>query len=311
MRYFIASFLLVISGLTGILLNILLYSFDGLMLFASIPFSIWAGIQLIKVFKRYIFDDHEIETPVFRDVLVIFIVCMITHLFLDTCTTYGTGLFEPFSNHRFALNNISVADIFFTIPACIILVLTCTLPNSFLNAKVNMIWMSIYFVCKFCNFNRMQGIFENAFKEQKIEVSKSMISPSILNNFLWYVVAETDTGFVSAQYSLFDNSSKITKFQFLPKSYNLLPLDAESKDLSTLHSFSQGFYNLCQDKDGNVQWNDLRFGIMGDKIEHPDDYVFKFKLKKQDEVWKGFESREMRRSISDIWPQYWSRVWGI
>ena len=138
-----------------------------------------------------------------------------------------------------------------------------------------------------------------------------MISPSILNNFLWYVVAESDSTFVSAQYSIFDKKDQADNFNVMPKSYQLLPSDAKSKDLNTLHAFSQGYYNLCLDKQGNVQWNDLRFGIMGVQVKDAGDYVFKFKLKNTNGSWVGHQSQEMNKTIAEIWPIYWKRVWGI
>ena len=39
---------------------------------------------------------------------------ILSHGFLDVCTAYGTQLFAPFSNHRFALNAISIVDILYT-----------------------------------------------------------------------------------------------------------------------------------------------------------------------------------------------------
>ncbi|MGB1142034.1 MAG: metal-dependent hydrolase, partial [Halioglobus sp.] len=39
-----------------------------------------------------------------------------THALLDSCTTYGTMLFWPFSDARIAWNTISVIDPLFTLP---------------------------------------------------------------------------------------------------------------------------------------------------------------------------------------------------
>lgn len=311
MRFFIASFLLVLASITGLILNLLLYSFDWLWLIISLPLSIWGGIELIKIFRNYVFEPNREFNPNFKDVWLVFFVTLVTHLFLDSCTTYGTGLFEPFSNQRIALNNISVADIFFTIPASIGILLTCIRPRSFFFARVTLSWMVLYFAFSFFNFSRVEKVFQQSLNTKNIPVKKMMISPSILNNFLWYVVAESDSTFVSAQYSIFDKKDQADNFNVMPKSYQLLPSDAKSKDLNTLHAFSQGYYNLCLDKQGNVQWNDLRFGIMGEQVKDPGDYVFKFKLKNTNGSWVGHQSQEMNKTIAEIWPIYWKRVWGI
>ena len=39
-----------------------------------------------------------------------------THGIIDSLTSYGTQLFWPFSNDRFATNTISIIDPLFTLP---------------------------------------------------------------------------------------------------------------------------------------------------------------------------------------------------
>ncbi|MCZ7684919.1 MAG: metal-dependent hydrolase [Sandaracinaceae bacterium] len=41
---------------------------------------------------------------------------LITHPLLDTCTSYGTQLLAPLSDHRFAIDAVSIVDIAYTIP---------------------------------------------------------------------------------------------------------------------------------------------------------------------------------------------------
>ncbi|NND82631.1 MAG: metal-dependent hydrolase [Gammaproteobacteria bacterium] len=48
----------------------------------------------------------------------------VTHAVLDACTTYGTQLFWPFSDARFAWNNVSVVDPLFTLPLVLLLILS-------------------------------------------------------------------------------------------------------------------------------------------------------------------------------------------
>ena len=43
-------------------------------------------------------------------------ITWLTHVAIDCFTSYGTQIFEPFHNHRFALNNMSIIDISFTLP---------------------------------------------------------------------------------------------------------------------------------------------------------------------------------------------------
>ena len=48
---------------------------------------------------------------------------LITHPALDVCTAFGTQLLAPVTNHRFALDAVSIVDLFYSVP----LVLVCLL----------------------------------------------------------------------------------------------------------------------------------------------------------------------------------------
>lgn len=52
----------------------------------------------------------------FKAVLVFCTLGYATHALLDACTTYGTQLLWPFSNARFAWNNVSIIDPLLTLP---------------------------------------------------------------------------------------------------------------------------------------------------------------------------------------------------
>ncbi len=39
-----------------------------------------------------------------------------THVLIDVFTTYGTQIYEPFSDRRVSLNNMAIVDLFFTLP---------------------------------------------------------------------------------------------------------------------------------------------------------------------------------------------------
>lgn len=310
MRFFVASFLLVLAAVTALVMNVLLLSFDWLWLLLSIPFCIWGGVKLIKIFRNYVLQPNIFVKPDFRIVWLVFFVSMSTHLFLDTCTVYGTGLLEPFSNHRFALSNISVVDIFFTIPAVVIILLACVTHRGIYYTKINIAWMILYFALTFFNYQYMLDVFGRALDKKDIPVKKMLISPAIMNNFLWYSVAETDTAFVTCSHSLFGQASVPDPINILPKSYQLLPEAASSSQLNTLKAFSRGYYNLVIDKQGDVQWNDLKFGMFSDAPKDANDYLFKFKLRHDNGVWTAQKASEMNKSLAEFWPEYWKRVWG-
>ena len=46
-----------------------------------------------------------------------------THVLIDVFTTYGTQIYEPFSDRRVSLNNMAIIDLFFTLPLLFCLML--------------------------------------------------------------------------------------------------------------------------------------------------------------------------------------------
>ena len=51
-----------------------------------------------------------------RSWVLLFLICLLTHVLLDACTTYGTPLFLPWSDYRVAFNNIFIVDPLLTLP---------------------------------------------------------------------------------------------------------------------------------------------------------------------------------------------------
>src|ERR1700733_14071168 len=65
----------------------------------------------------YIFRKIYKNTPVsYLRWLFIFGSGILTHIFIDAFTTYGTGWFEPFSHVRVSFNTLFIIDPLFSIP---------------------------------------------------------------------------------------------------------------------------------------------------------------------------------------------------
>ena len=75
---------------------------------AFIPIGAGIVAAVLHPFLRNTFKGRET-----------YLICLLgyaTHGLLDACTSYGTQLLWPFSNARFAWNNISIVDPLFTLP---------------------------------------------------------------------------------------------------------------------------------------------------------------------------------------------------
>ena len=119
----------------------------------------------------------------------------------------------------------------------------------------------------------MDSVFKKSFAKAGIEYNRFSAQPTILNNILWYAIAETDKEYKVAFYSLFDKSSTADTILTLPKNHDLL--DVSHQDLKTLAWFSNDYYNLVKkDSSGTIQYNDLRYPLLN--ADDPNSSVFSF-----------------------------------
>jgi inner membrane protein len=63
-----------------------------------------------------------------RRLFVLYFVCVLSHLFLDTITSYGTMLFLPFSDVRVAVSSVYIVDPVFTLTLIALAVLSLRRP---------------------------------------------------------------------------------------------------------------------------------------------------------------------------------------
>ena len=88
---------------------------------------------------------------------------------------------------------------------------------------------------------------------------------------------------------------KSQKFQFgisSRKDHDLIKKYEEDRSIKTLKWFSNNYYNIIRREDGRLQFNDLRFGIFGEKAVSENDYIFHFILDEKDGKIEAHQSRE-------------------
>ena len=236
-------------------------------------------------YKLYNFGKRK-DTTTLKDWILLFFWAIFTHPILDSFTPYGTQLFAPFSDYRVAFNNISVADPFYTLPflICIIILL-------FFNRKNNKrkLWLkagiyisSAYMLFTIFNKIYIDSIFKKSYKKAGVEYQRFSSQPTILNNILWYAVAESENNYYLTFYSLFDKSSVAEKIITVSKNHDLI--DMNDENLKTLTWFSNNYYNLSKKENPNTyKYVDLRYPML-----NPDDEntsVFNFTLFQKNGEW--------------------------
>ena len=221
-----------------------------------------------------------------KDWIWLFFLALSTHILLDAFTPYGTQWFLPFSRYRVAFNNISVVDLLYTLPFLLCLVVMMFFRR---NTKRRNVWLklglgisSLYMLLTIINKFYVNYVFKTSLVKDTIPYIRFSTQPTILNNILWYGIAETETSYYVGFYSLLDKEQKVDKWQELPKNHKLV--STENKDIKRLAWFSNGYYNFMPlEEENTFRFNDLRYPLFNE--EDPNSSVFSFTIYKKSDSW--------------------------
>jgi inner membrane protein len=194
--------------------------------------------------------------------LLFFGSVILLHDVLDTFNNYGVGWLEPFSQARISFNAVYVVDPFFSIwslSACLALLL---LKNGQFQRKL---WSNAGLVLSgmylfYCSYHKliMDRAVREGLRDEKISYTRYFTTPAPLQNWLWYVVAGTDSGYYTTYRSVFDRDRPLHLHYFPRNSHWLAQIKGQA-DVRRLVRFSQQFYTVERRND-TLLFNDLRFG---------------------------------------------------
>ncbi len=96
----------------------------------------------------------------------------LTHIFIDVCTSYGTQVFQPFSNYSLSFNSIFIIDPFYTLPLLLGLATALFLKRQSQNRRwANWLGIgisSLYLLLGFGVKHHINNVFEYNFNRQHI-----------------------------------------------------------------------------------------------------------------------------------------------
>lgn len=234
----------------------------------------------------------------------LFFWAIFTHPLLDSLTTYGTQLFWPFSDFRVSISNISIVDPLYTIPFALFLLAAAVVQpqhkHRYLLASSGVALSSLYMLFTFINKSNIEEKFLSSLREENLQVKEYITVPTILNNVLWYGIAETDTGYVCGYYSMFDSKKDFKPFQYIQANHNLLKPYSDQYLVQKLPWFSDGFYKVVQTIPGEFNYYDLRFGSTKGDIHDHESIIFKMKLVDQSGIINLVEEPRPENRKEDI-----------
>ncbi|MBO2544255.1 metal-dependent hydrolase [Salegentibacter sp. BDJ18] len=234
-----------------------------------------------------------------------------THPLLDSHTTWGTQLFWPLEV-RLAYKNIFVIDPLYTLPFLVFLILAMrqakgTKKRRKLN-NLGLLISSIYLLVitpalKLYTFDK----FTEALENQDIAYYKIETKPAPLNAVLWSANVEVDDAYLIGNYSIFD--TKPIEFVEHPKNHQLLGDWIEKRNVKRLIDISEGWYTISE-RDGEIYFNDLRFGTLSPIARADADFAFSYKLIEENGEIKAIETEKTRRDAKELLSQLGNRILG-
>ncbi|MDP4149575.1 MAG: metal-dependent hydrolase [Bacteroidota bacterium] len=187
---------------------------------------------------------------------------LFVHIFLDAFNVYGTGWFEPFSHYRVSFRTLFVADPFFSLFPGMAFLALLVLPK---HSRARKYWIRLALIipCLYLSYgvvnkSRIDARVEGELARQGISYNRYFSTPTPLNEWLWYIVAESHDGYYIGYGSVFDRRPELS-FRFIPRNDSLLWPVRDRSDLRRLLRFSQGYYAIDR-WEGALVFNDLRFG---------------------------------------------------
>jgi len=207
---------------------------------------------------------------------------LLTHILIDIPTTYGTQVFQPFSNYPLATDIIFIVDPLFTLPVLTGVIIALFMRrDSGIRLWVNraglilgasyMLWATgikahvhSWFSAKFENVN---GYYE-----------KLKTMPNGPTTLFWSGFALKNDTLSVATYSVFNSAGNPDSHK-IPRNSHLIQDFLHTDEIEVVLWFSRGYYHVEETSDGFLFY-DLRFGRSDFWIteNHDSEYVWAYKF---------------------------------
>lgn len=278
----------------------------------SITHSIFFAVVVSPFFGYLLKKLYKGDPTTYQDWTLLFFLGFTTHALLDSCTTWGTKVFYPFSNYAVSFHNIFVIDPLYTLPFLI-----CTVAVLFYNRKdsrrrywnyAGLTISSAYMVITLINKLTVNKVFEESLQSQNIPYQRYSTKPTPFNSILWSVTAETDSGYYIGYYSLLDEDKKID-YNYFPKKHHLLNPYSENEKLQTLVGVTEGYYTVEKASD-SLLICDLRFGQLDGWGEGKEEFTFTYVVKLDDGRLSFSQKPQNLKKARGLMDDLWDRIKG-
>ena len=168
-----------------------------------------------------------------------------THGLLDFATSYGTMLFWPFSEERFAASIVSVVDPMLTLPVTALALVAC-IRRSPLWARLALVWLCLYLIAASVQRHGALGMAEALAASRGHAVQRLTVKPTFGNILVWRSVYEAQERFfvdglrVGIGEKIYPGTS-VARLDPARDFSWLDPASQQNRDLERFGRFSQGY----------------------------------------------------------------------
>lgn len=238
------------------------FSHSLFVLTALTPFFVWMVQKVHPTTVRY---RNRWFALVF--------LALITHIFLDCLTVYGTQILWPLPTPPVMWSTIFIIDPVYSIPLIGGVLAALVLSRKRLRGHtVNAVCLALttlYLAWSVGAKLHVNHVVRQSLTTQAIAYERFLTVPGPFNTVLWRVVVMDGDGYYEGFYSLFDESDTI-RFTHYPSKRRLLDKLAGHWPVKRLQWFTHGFYAVRQ-LERSIVISDLRMGL-------EPYYVFQFKV---------------------------------
>lgn len=215
-------------------------------------FKAWFKRHQLTFFRTYLFS----------------IAGYATHALLDACTTYGTQLFWPFSNHRVAWNNVSVVDPLFTLPL-LFMIVYAVLKRSNKSAIFGAVYALAYLGLGVIQNHRAATIAEQLAFSRGHEPLNLGVKPSFANLVVWKSVYEYNNRYYVDAIRVLKSSKLypgvvVDKLEIDKHFPWLSPSSQQAMDIERFRWFSN--QHLALDPDDELRVIDVRYSLIPNQV---------------------------------------------
>ncbi len=187
-----------------------------------------------------------------------------THGLLDSCTSYGTQLLWPFTNHRYSWDTVSIIDPILTIPLVILIIIAAVRKNPKF-ALIGFVWVICYQLIGLYQNHRASDVGWQLATQRGHTPIRLNVKPTLGNLILWRVMYETKEGFYTDGVRIVLDTKifpgKLTPKLDIKRDFPWLNENSQqAKDLKRFSWFSQGYVSV--DPDNPARVIDTRYSLL-------------------------------------------------